>query len=149
MATHTLPQSSHCGVIRITMKNSLPWASGLLAVSLTLPSAAPAAAGKGADSSIVSTSAVKAHASTHADLLCVKGTVRRPWGHALPHGAHVDVELVDGSGRVIASSQDRLVAAHPRIERRRAGRYSFAACFPRPRQNGWSVRVSYHAHAHS
>ena len=80
----------------------------------------------------------------------VPGTIRKPYGHHLPHSAHVDVELLDASGRVIATRQDAIDAAHPRIEQRRGGNYPFALGFAddvagRVR----SIRVVYHAHAHS
>jgi hypothetical protein len=96
-----------------------------------------------------SQSGVDARTIEHGNSLCVTGTVRRPFGHALPPGAHVDIQLLDASGRVIAASQDGIVPAYPRVERRRAGRYSFTACFPRPVGDGWTVHVSYHADAHS
>lgn len=78
----------------------------------------------------------------------VTGTIRRP--HHLPHSAHVDVELLDASGRVIATRQDAIDAAHPRIERRRGGKYPFALGFADDVAGSVrSIRVVYHAHAHS
>lgn len=94
-------------------------------------------------------SGVNARTVEHGGSLCVTGTVRRPFGHPLPPGAHVDIEVLDGSGRVIASGRDGIAPVHPRLEQRRSGRYPFTVCLPRPEQEGWTVRVSYHADAHS
>jgi hypothetical protein len=92
---------------------------------------------------------VMARAIVHGDSVCVKGTVRRMLGHSFSHSAHVDVELRDAAGKVIASHHSHLAPAHPRIERRRAGQYSFTARLPRPSRPGWSVRVVCHADVHS
>jgi uncharacterized lipoprotein YbaY len=91
-----------------------------------------------------------ARAFESQDSVYVAGTVNRPFGHHLPHSAHVDVELLDASGRVIASRQDAIRAVHPRHENRRGGQYSFAIGFPKGETGGaQTIRVSYHAHSHS
>lgn len=80
----------------------------------------------------------------------VSGTVRKPFGHHLPHSAHVDIELLDASGQVIATRQDGIQAVHPRHERRRGGQYSFTLGFPKGEVGETqAIRVIYHAHSHS
>lgn len=93
-------------------------------------------------------------ASTRAfettDTLYVAGTVQRSSGHAIPPGAHIDIALLDRAGRVIATEQDRIVPVHPRQERRRAGRYSFAIGFPLTTgRNAERIRITYHPQTHS
>jgi hypothetical protein len=128
------------------MKNSIPQlfyvlVAGLAAAGLT------ACASPG--SRVASQTSLKTRTLDHGDSVCVIGTVRRPLGQKLPPGAHVDIELLDASGRVVARRQDQIAATHPLIEHRRSGWYSYAVCLPRPEQAGWTVRVSYHADAHS
>lgn len=82
--------------------------------------------------------------------LHVAGTLRRSSGHTLPPGAHLDIALLDHTGRVIATERDRIAPVHPRLERRRGGKYSFAAAFPlATSRDAVRIRVSYHPCAHS
>ena len=128
-------------------------AAGLAVGSLLFVSACSTTTGASAPSGRTirqaSPSGLTTRTIEHANSLCVTGTIRRQFGHALPAGAHVDIEVLDRSGRVIATRQDAIDPVHPRIERRRAGQYSYAVCFPRPAEEGWTVRVSYHTDAHS
>lgn len=95
--------------------------------------------------SVASAQAFEASGSVY-----VAGTVRKSFGHHLPHSAHVDVEFLDASGRVIATRQDAIRSVHPRHDRRRGGQYSFAIGFPKAEVGGThAIRVTYHAHSHS
>jgi hypothetical protein len=95
--------------------------------------------------SVASAQAFEASGSVY-----VAGTVRKPFGHHLPHSAHVDVEFLDASGRVIATRQDPIRSVHPRHDRRRGGQYTFAIGFPKTEVGGThAIRVTYHAHSHS
>lgn len=85
-----------------------------------------------------------------SNTLYVAGTVQRPSGHSLPPGAHIDIDLLDRTGRVIATGQDRIVPVHPRQERRRAGRYSFVVGFPLAiGRDAGRIRITYHPQTHS
>jgi hypothetical protein len=84
------------------------------------------------------------------DTLYVAGTLRRPAGHSIPQGAHIDIVLIDRAGRVIAAKQDRIAPVHPRQERRRGGQYSFSIGFPLATgRDAERIRVSYHPETHS
>lgn len=97
-----------------------------------------------------SRSVASARAFEASGSVYVSGTVRKPFGQHLPASAHVDVEFLDVSGRVIAVRQDAIRAVHPRHESRRGGQYSFAIGFPKEKAGGTqAIRVTYHAHSHS
>lgn len=81
--------------------------------------------------------------------LYVTGSLQRSPGYAIPRKAHVDIELIDRSGRVIASQKDRIESVHPKHDNRRGGRYSFAASFPIEVARGSDrIRVIYHVDSH-
>lgn len=83
------------------------------------------------------------------DTLYVTGTVLRSHGHSIPPGTHIDITLLDQAGRVLATEQDRIVPVHPRQERRRAGRYSFATGFPLAiGRDATHIRITYHPRTH-
>jgi len=73
-------------------------------------------------------------ASTRAfeteDRLFVSGSMKKAMGRQIPPAAHVDVRLVDRSGRVVAQKQDDIDPGHPRLSSGRTGRYSYVVSFP-------------------
>ncbi len=82
--------------------------------------------------------------------LYVAGSMKRHIGHALPMAAHVDIQLIDREGRVIAEKQDDINVIHPRRDRRHMGRYAYVASFPAAlKDQAVTVRVSYHPARHS
>jgi len=82
--------------------------------------------------------------------LYVAGSMKRRIGHALHMAAHVDIQLIDRQGRVIAEKQDDIDAIHPRRDRRHMGRYAYVASFPAAlKDQAVTVRVSYHPARHS
>lgn len=65
-------------------------------------------------------------------------------------GTHVDVQLLDRQGQVIAERRDDIVPAHPRTAHGRGGRYSYVASFPLDvARNAAKVRIVCHAEHHS
>lgn len=94
-------------------------------------------------------------ASTRAfetsDRLYVAGSMRRSSGHQPPLAAHVDIQLVDEGGRILAEKQDDIDSSgHPRTASGRSRASSYVASFPLDlaRQAG-SIRVSYHLAQHA
>lgn len=73
-------------------------------------------------------------ASTRAfetqDRLYVSGSMKKGFGSHIPPAAHVDVWLVDRSGRVVAQKQDDIDPGHPKSSSARTGRYSYVVSFP-------------------
>ncbi len=96
-------------------------------------------------------------ASTRAfetsDRLYVAGSMRRSIGHRPPVGAHVDIQLLDKNGNVLAEKQDEINShVHPRA----AGglnhrlKSSYVASFPLDlARQAASIRVSYHPKSHA
>lgn len=96
-------------------------------------------------------------ASTRAfetsDRLYVAGSMRRSIGHRPPAGAHVDIQLLDKNGHILAEKQDEIDSpAHPRTAGGRSHRYrsSYVASFPLDlARQAASIRVSYHPKSHT
>lgn len=93
-------------------------------------------------------------ASTRAfetpDRLYVSGSMKKGLGNHIPPAAHVDIRLVDSSGRVVAEKQDDIDPGHPRLSSGRTGRYSYVASFPLPEaRQAAKIIVQYHLVGHS
>jgi len=90
----------------------------------------------------------RAHES--AERLYVSGAVEKAFGRHIPYGAHVDVQLVDKAGRVVAEKQDDIDSSSPRSAGSRSGRHRFAVSFPieEARQSA-KVVVRYHLDDHN
>lgn len=73
-------------------------------------------------------------ASTHAyessDRLYVSGHLQKSFGRHIPYAAHVDVQLIDNMGRVLAEKQDDIDPSHPKVGGSRSGLSSYVASFP-------------------
>ena len=74
-------------------------------------------------------------------------------GTALPFlsnaAAHVDIQLVDGGGGIVAAKRDRIEASHPRTGRSRNRHLPYVASFPLSEaQQAAKVRVICHSDAH-
>jgi len=82
--------------------------------------------------------AVNSHSSTIANVRTVKndahlyvtGIVRQHRGYPLLSGAHVDVQLLDRRGTLLAEISDDIDPIHPRHASARGGHYPFCAGFP-------------------
>lgn len=84
------------------------------------------------------------------DRLYVSGSMKKGMGIHIPPAAHVDIRLVDSSGRVLAEKQDDIDPGHPRLSSGRSGRYSYVASFPLSEARQASrVVVQYHMKGHS
>lgn len=68
----------------------------------------------------------RAHESS--DRLYVSGHMQKSFGRHIPRTAHVDVQLIDDSGRVVAEKQDAIDPPHPKSGR--VGQVSYVASFP-------------------
>jgi len=95
-------------------------------------------------------SSLTAHTAIHQGRFFVSGvwTSIRP-GHQQP-GSHVDIELIDARGQVIAAAADPIgrPTAHPRSTR--WGRERFVVSFPETLGRETArVRVTFHNHPHS
>ncbi len=94
-------------------------------------------------------------ASTHAfetsDSLYVAGSMRRSIGHQPPLAAHVDIQLLDESGRILAEKQDGIDSSgHPRTPQGRSRASRYVASFPLDlARQASSLRVSYHLERHA
>jgi hypothetical protein len=81
-----------------------------------------------------------------SDRLYVAGAVK---GRFINPSTHVDVQLIDGSGRVVAEKQDDIDLAHPRTAHGRHGRHSYVASFPLSEaRQAAKIRVTYHNESH-
>lgn len=86
-----------------------------------------------------------AHATLERGGLRVSGLVRRNSIVEPPHGAHVDVVVVDSRGKIIASAAtDYLPRSIPRRIRGSFGQSHYVAHFPAP-PPGSTVQVRFHA----
>jgi len=75
-------------------------------------------------------------------------------GQAKPHrlrtSTHVDVQLLDAQGRVIAEKSDTVEPVNPRTRHARGGKVAYVISFSKAEaQSAKSVRVIYHDESHS
>ena len=91
---------------------------------------------------------VRAYESS--DRLHVSGSIGKSFGRPHPYAAHVDVQLVDASGRVIAEKQDDIDPGHPLSAGTRSGKQGYAASFPlSDARKAAKIVVRYHLEGHS
>lgn len=92
----------------------------------------------------------RVHAYESFGRLHVSGSVGKSFGRPHPYAAHVDVQLVDASGRVIAEKQDNIDPGHPLSAGSRSGKQGYAASFPLSEaRNAAKIVVRYHLEGHS
>jgi hypothetical protein len=90
-----------------------------------------------------------ARAFETSDRLYVAGSMRKHAGYHALSPAHVDVQLLDAQGRVLAEQQDDIDLAHPRTASGRIGKSDYVASFPLElARQAASIRVSYHLKSH-
>ncbi len=81
------------------------------------------------------------------DKLYVTGSIRKRPGHTLL--SHVDVQLVDAQGRVIAEVRESISYRHPSTGNGKSGRSPFVASFPLAEARQASkIIVTYHSARH-
>lgn len=81
------------------------------------------------------------------DKLYVTGSIRKRPGNTLL--SHVDVQLVDAQGRVIAEVRERISYRHPNTGNGKIGRSPFAASFPLAEaRQAAKIVVRYHSGSH-
>lgn len=117
----------------------LPWLVGL---AVFLPAIPPALADPGRS--------VEAHTTTHHGRFYVSGLLTGVLPGHQHAGSHVEVEVLDGQGRVLATAWNPIgrPTAHPRGSR--WGRERFVVSFPETLgRQAALVRVRFHNHSHS
>jgi hypothetical protein len=91
-----------------------------------------------------------ARAHESADRLYVAGHVKKSFGSHTPYAAHVDVQLVDKTGRVIAEKEDDIDPPHPKSGGGRSGQISYVASFPLSEaRQAAKIVVRYHLDGHA
>jgi hypothetical protein len=81
-----------------------------------------------------------------SDRLYVTGTTRLFLSNA---AAHVDIQLVDETGGIIAEKRDGIETSHPRTARARNRNLRYVASFPLSEaQQAAKIRVVYHSDVH-
>ncbi len=84
-----------------------------------------------------------------ATYLYVAGTMNKQRGYHLGVAAHVDVQLLDKKGYVIAAKADDIDPKHPVLFQRRGGRHSYVVGFSLAlARQASAIRVIYHPIAH-
>ncbi len=94
------------------------------------------------------TSELKAFRAVESkDKLYVTGSIRKRPGNTLL--SHVDVQLVDDRGRVIAEQRESISYRHPRTGNGKIGRAPFVASFPLAEaRQAAKIIVRYHSASH-
>lgn len=84
-----------------------------------------------------------------ATKLYVTGNMLKHAGYSLGVAAHIDIQLIDGAGNVIAEESDDIDPTHPLLSNGRSGRYSYVVSFPlEVAKNASLIQVAYHRSAH-
>lgn len=100
------------------------------------------------DSSGGEVSSARAYESS--DRLYVSGHIQKSFGRHIPYAAHVDVQLLDNAGRVVAEKQDDIDPPHPKSGSGRSGQISYVASFPLSEaRQAAKIFVRYHSSSHS
>jgi hypothetical protein len=73
---------------------------------------------------------VSGHAYESSGRLYVSGHIQKSFGRHIPYAAHVDVQLVDKMGRVIAEKDADIDTSHPISGGSRSGQIPYVASFP-------------------
>jgi hypothetical protein len=85
-----------------------------------------------------------------SDRLYVSGHIQKSFGRHVPYAAHVDVQLIDNEGRVIAEKQDDIHPEHPKSGSGRSGRTSYVASFPiSEARQAAKIVARYHLNGHA
>ena len=75
--------------------------------------------------------------------------MRRHLSAHLGSAAHVDVQLLDSSGNIIAEKADDITPRHPRTSHGRGKHHSYVVSFPlATAKDASTIRVTYHPVAH-
>jgi len=99
------------------------------------------------DSSGGEVSSARAYESS--DRLYVSGHIQKSFGRHIPYAAHVDVQLIDNTGRVVAEKQDDIDPPHPKSGSSRSGQISYVASFPiHEARQAAKIEVRYHLDGH-
>jgi len=86
-------------------------------------------------------------ASESKDKLYVTGSIKKRPGNTLL--SHVDVQLVDAKGRVVAEERESISYGHPRTGAGKTGRSAFVVSFPLTEaRQAAKVVVRYHSTSH-
>lgn len=86
-----------------------------------------------------------ARAFESSDKLYVTGSMQRGYGYALHYAGHVDVQLVDPDGRVVAEKLDDIESSGAIHERMSGMRYRYVASFPLGvARQAAKIRMTYH-----
>jgi hypothetical protein len=73
---------------------------------------------------------VTGHAYESSGRLYVSGHIQKSFGRHIPHAAHVDVQLVDKMGRVIAEKDADIDTSHPITGGSRSGQIPYVTSCP-------------------
>lgn len=91
-----------------------------------------------------------ARAFESADRLFVWGHIRKSFGRHIPYAAHVDVQLVDTIGRMIAEKQEDINPTRSKLSGGISGRISYVASFPlSDARQAAKITVRYHLDGHT
>ena len=69
------------------------------------------------------------HAFESCDRLYVAGHIQKSFGRHIPYAAHVDVQLIGNTGRVIAEKEDDIEPSQPKAGSSMSGQISYVASF--------------------
>ena len=90
------------------------------------------------------------HAYESASRLYVSGNIRKSFGGHIPYAAHVDVQLLDDAGRVIAEKHDDIDPVPPHPSSGISGRISYVVSFPASEASkAGKIVVRYHLDSQS
>ncbi len=84
------------------------------------------------------------------DRLYLSGSIKKWTGHRPPMAAHIDVQLIDVNGKILAEVQDNIKPSTP-LHAARGGRHSaYVASFPIAQaKEAARIRVRYHQQSHT
>lgn len=81
--------------------------------------------------------------------LYIVGSFKRSTGRHLPVTAHVDIQLLDKGGGILASQDEEIDASHPRIAQARGNRIFYTAGFPvEAARQAAKIRILFHQELH-
>lgn len=90
------------------------------------------------------------HAYESFDRLYVSGSLQKSFGRHLPCAAHVDVQLIDNKGRMVAEKHDDIDPTHPFSAGNISGRTGFVTSFPASEaRKAAKIVVRYHMDGHA
>jgi hypothetical protein len=81
--------------------------------------------------------------------LYVMGSFQRTVGQHLPVSAHVDIQLLDARGKILATQGEDIDAKHPRFGQASGNRFSYTVSFPlETARQAARIRVLFHERLH-